>query len=96
MLFLSDFLWSISSWWIPVLVLVVPWVPKPLAERYTKSFVDIKRLSNIILYVPGGACGRVFKKAKITVAILFLSRGLGILLIFCGPSPFVCQNQCTK
>ena len=58
--------------------------------------MNIKRLSNIILYVPGEAYERVFKKAEITTTILFLPRYLGTLLIPCGPSPFVYQNQCTK
>ena len=92
MLFLLDFLWSVSSWWTPALILIVPRAPKPWAERYTKSFVDIKRLFNIILYVLGGAYRRVFKKAKTTIVILFLPKGLGNLLIPYELSSFAYQN----
>ena len=53
----------------------------PLVKKYTISFVDIKRLSNITLHVPGGPLGRVFKKYIITVTILFFPKGLGTLPI---------------
>ena len=51
--------------------------------------MKIKRISNIILYVPEGPLGRVFKKVGITATILFIPNNLGIGLISWGPSPFV-------
>ena len=51
--------------------------------------MEVKRLSNIILYVFEEPLGRVFKRVKITAIILFVFNGLGIRLISWGLSPFV-------
>ena len=52
--------------------------------------MEIKRLFNIILYVPEGPLGKIFKRAKTTTTtVLFIPNDLGIKSIPWGPSPFV-------
>ena len=90
---MSNFLYFRRFLWIPVFILAVPRAPKPLDPRYKTNFVNIKRLFSVTLYIPEGASGSMPKKYIITVAVLFLSKGLGIFPISCRLLPFAYQDQ---
>ena len=78
---------------MPAFILAVPRAPKPLDLKYATSLVDIKRLSSVTLYVPGGASDYIPKRYITTAAVLFLPKALGILPMPCEPSPFACRAQ---